>query len=71
MLFNVFVNDLFYFVKNVLLTNYADDNTLSYAKINLQITPGRGSRKMHLVVCYKLHESQSGQISGYFIQLRE
>ena len=42
MLFNVFpmlfnVNDLFYFVKTVLLTNYADDNTLSYANINFQI----------------------------------
>ena len=34
MLFNVFVNDLFYFVKIVLLTNYADGNTLSYANIN-------------------------------------
>ena len=37
MLFNVFVNDLFYFVKIVLLTNYADGNTLSYANINFQI----------------------------------
>ena len=26
---------------------------------------------MHLVLRYKLHESQSGQISGYFIKLRE
>ena len=42
MLFNVSVNDLFYFVKTVLLTNYADDNTLSYANINFQIV------KLHL-----------------------
>ena len=42
MLFNVFVNDLFYFVKTVLLTNYADDNTLSYANIIFQII------KLHL-----------------------
>ena len=28
-------------------------------------------QKMYLVVCHKLHESQSGQISGYFIKLRE
>ena len=41
-LFNVFVNDLFYFVKIVLLTNYADDNTLSYANIYFQIV------KLHL-----------------------
>ena len=37
MLFNVFVIDLFYFVKTVLLTNYADGNTLSYVNINFQI----------------------------------
>ena len=42
MLFNVSVNDLFYFVKTALLTNYADDNTLSYANINFQIV------KLHL-----------------------
>ena len=42
MLFNVFVNDLFYFVKTVLLTYYAYDNTLSYAKRNLQVV------KLHL-----------------------
>ena len=42
MLFNVFVNDLFYFVKTVLLTNYADDNTLYNANINFQIV------KLHL-----------------------
>ena len=28
-------------------------------------------QKMYLVVCRKLHESQSGQISGYFIKLRK
>ena len=37
MFFNVFINDLFYFVKTVLLANYADDNTLSYANKNFQI----------------------------------
>ena len=25
-----FLNDIFYFVKNVTLYNYADDNTISY-----------------------------------------
>jgi hypothetical protein len=29
-LFNIFINDLFYFIKTATLTNYADDNTLSY-----------------------------------------
>ena len=38
MFFNVFIfNHLFYFVKTVLLKNYADDNTLSYANKNFQI----------------------------------
>ena len=30
LLFNVFINDIFYFVKKDTLYNYADDNTLSY-----------------------------------------
>jgi hypothetical protein len=28
-LFNIFLNDIFYFIKNSDLYNYADDNTLS------------------------------------------
>ena len=30
LLFNVFINDIFYFVKKGTLYNYADDNALSY-----------------------------------------
>ena len=30
-LFNIFINDIFLFVKTCDLYNYADDNTLSYA----------------------------------------
>ena len=37
MFFNVFINVLFYFVKTVPPTNYADNNTISYANKNLQI----------------------------------
>ena len=37
MLFNAFINDIFYFIKIVLLTNYADDNTLSFANTNFKI----------------------------------
>ena len=29
LLFNIFINDIFFFVKNCDLYNYADDNTLS------------------------------------------
>ena len=35
--FNVFINDIFYFIKRARLTNYADDNTLSFAHPNFQI----------------------------------
>ena len=31
LLFNVFINDIFYFVKHSYLYNYADDNTLSFS----------------------------------------
>ena len=30
LLCNVFINDIFYFIKNCTLYNYADDNTLSF-----------------------------------------
>ena len=30
LLFNVFINDIFYFVKQAVIYNYADDNTLSF-----------------------------------------
>ena len=35
--FNVFINDIFYFIKRARFTNYADDNTLSFANPNFQI----------------------------------
>ena len=35
LLFNVFINDLFYFIQNCHLYNYADDNSLSMASPNL------------------------------------
>ena len=35
--FNVFINAIFYFIKRVRLTNYADDNTLSFAHPNFLI----------------------------------
>ena len=31
LLFNVFINDIFYFIKHSSLYNYADDNTLSFS----------------------------------------
>jgi hypothetical protein len=34
-LFNIFLNDIFYFVEESILYNYADDNTLSYSDTEL------------------------------------
>ena len=34
LLFNVFINDIFYFIHKGTLYNYADDNTLSYCSTN-------------------------------------
>ncbi len=34
LLFNIFINDIFYFIEHGTLYNYADDNTLSYADNN-------------------------------------
>ena len=36
LLFNIFTNDLFYFVENSNIYNFADDNTLSVADANLE-----------------------------------
>jgi len=36
-LFNIFINDIFHFVQESNLYNYADDNTLSFAHHNLDI----------------------------------
>ena len=35
--FDVFINKMFYFIKRARITNYADDNTLSFAHPNFQI----------------------------------
>ena len=37
LLFNIFINDLFFFVENSEIHNYADDNTLSVADTNIDI----------------------------------
>jgi hypothetical protein len=34
--FNVFINDIFYFIEYGTLYNYADDNTLSYLNDNYE-----------------------------------
>jgi hypothetical protein len=36
LLFNIFINDIFYFIEHGTLYNYADDNTLSYVDDNFE-----------------------------------
>ena len=36
LLFNIFINDLFLFIKNCTLHNYADDNSMAYSSTTLQ-----------------------------------
>ena len=38
LLFNIFINDIFYFIKHSSIYNYADDNTLSYSHKCLSTT---------------------------------
>ena len=35
LLFNIFINDMFYFIKDTKMANYADDNTLYTVKENI------------------------------------
>ena len=37
LLFKVFINDIFYFVKQAVIYNYADDNTLYFIHNNLLV----------------------------------
>ena len=37
LLFNVFLNDIFFFVNQAIIYNYADDNTLSFIHANLEV----------------------------------
>ena len=37
LVFNIFINDIFYFLDKTKMYNYADDNTESYAHKNVEI----------------------------------
>ena len=61
-LFNVFINDMFHFVQDSTIYNYADDNTLSYSDTNINTvvkTLENDSINSRLVF-QKLNESKSG-----------
>ena len=37
LLFNVFLNDIFFFVSQAVIYNYADDNTLYFIHANIEV----------------------------------
>ena len=37
LIFNIFINDIFYFLKKCSMYNHADDNTVSYAHKQLTV----------------------------------
>ena len=57
-LFNIFINDIFHFIKNCKLYNYADDNTVSHADTDLMRLIYYDGPKMIFSLCnfgVKLH----------------
>ncbi len=50
LLFNIFINDIFYILKNCNLKNYADDNTLSESDTDLESLKGKLSHSSELAI---------------------
>ena len=60
LLFNVFINDIFYFVKKGTLYNYADDNTLSYGHPDFNVlTSVLESESNVLINWFKVNKMQA------------
>ena len=68
LLFNVFLNDIFFFVNQAIIYNYADDNTLSFIHANLKVLKKvLEDESCILIDCFfflKIHEGKSIKISG-------
>ena len=62
-LFNVFINDIFHFVQDSTIYNYADDNTISYSDTNINtVVKTLENDSINLIDWFskKLNESKSG-----------
>ena len=46
LLFNIFINDIFYFMNNTKITNYANDNTPYICDKNIDIALRTGSKNV-------------------------
>jgi hypothetical protein len=65
-LFNVFINDIFLFIKDSSLYNYADDNTLSFVSPDfdllistLESDSNHLIERLYLYVCQNLIDNRS------------
>ena len=47
LLFNIFLNDLFFFIKDIYLANYADDNTTCYKQGHINLIENFGRRNLY------------------------
>ena len=67
LLFNIFVNDIFFFIKEGMLYNYADDNTLSYSHTCLQTVKNvleKGCRELIAWFDYNLMRANPDKFQG-------
>ena len=74
LIFNIFMNDLFYFVKQGNLFNYADDNSVSVKSHGVTCCKPRASSRSwsHCqMVFWKRNASKPCQISKYFIKRKQ
>ena len=68
-MFNVFINDIFYFINDGKLYNYADDNTLSFAHSNFDVLVSTLERETDVLInwfninCMKANPDKSQAIA--------
>ena len=62
----MFLNDIFFFVNQAVIYNYADDNTLSFIHANLEVLKKVLEDESCILIdfFFKFHEGKSIKISG-------
>ena len=56
LLFDIFINDIFYFIEHGKLYNYADDNTLSYADQDYNTLINVLEKEISILIeCFKIN----------------
>ena len=60
LLFNIFINDIFYFIKETKMANYADDNTIYTVESNIEDLPKTLEKETSLILnWFKINEMKS------------